>query len=220
MADDSAVAAELLALGSATLGESGAARMAPRIKPAWHRARLAARQGCQRLRRDADRGVAIAGVEDVGAVSRGGHPGGDDRVRGGQPQRAPGDVLADFIAQPCSCEVAAAAQAAGGGVAARPDVIEVVGRSHVVAVRLCGTGHVRVGAQRALSLAGAFTVDQAQRGGANAVEVRRCGHEVGIDARAAVGRGWPVPGAPPDAPAPAASAPVLAARAAPHERRS
>src|SRR5438876_6887510 len=43
MADDSAVAAELLALGSATLGESGAARMAPLIKPAWHRARLAAR---------------------------------------------------------------------------------------------------------------------------------------------------------------------------------
>lgn len=34
-------AAELLALGSATLGESGARRMHPRVKPAWVGARLA-----------------------------------------------------------------------------------------------------------------------------------------------------------------------------------
>ena len=43
MADDDAIATKLLALGSATLGESGAGRMAPRIKPAWRGARLAAR---------------------------------------------------------------------------------------------------------------------------------------------------------------------------------
>jgi len=43
VADDDAIATELLALGSATLGESGAGRMAPRIKPAWRGARLAAR---------------------------------------------------------------------------------------------------------------------------------------------------------------------------------
>jgi 4-hydroxy-4-methyl-2-oxoglutarate aldolase len=36
------VAADLLALGAATLGESGARQMAPRMKPAWAGARLAA----------------------------------------------------------------------------------------------------------------------------------------------------------------------------------
>jgi 4-hydroxy-4-methyl-2-oxoglutarate aldolase len=43
VADDASVAAELLELGSATLGESGGRPMAARIKPAWPGARVAAR---------------------------------------------------------------------------------------------------------------------------------------------------------------------------------
>jgi 4-hydroxy-4-methyl-2-oxoglutarate aldolase len=43
VADDPSIAAELLVLGSATLGESGGRPMAARIKAAWRGARLAAR---------------------------------------------------------------------------------------------------------------------------------------------------------------------------------
>ncbi len=38
---------------------------------------------------DANGSVAEAGVEDVGAVSGRGHPGGDDRTGGGLSERAP-----------------------------------------------------------------------------------------------------------------------------------
>jgi 4-hydroxy-4-methyl-2-oxoglutarate aldolase len=41
MTDAAAVAEEMLALGAATLGESGARRMHPRVKPAWMGARVA-----------------------------------------------------------------------------------------------------------------------------------------------------------------------------------
>jgi 4-hydroxy-4-methyl-2-oxoglutarate aldolase len=41
MTDSDAVASDALALGAATLGESGARRMDPRVKPAWPGARVA-----------------------------------------------------------------------------------------------------------------------------------------------------------------------------------
>jgi len=42
MAHETNTAAQLAALGSATLGESGAHRMAPRMRPVWHGATVAA----------------------------------------------------------------------------------------------------------------------------------------------------------------------------------
>ena len=43
MTDVDAVVSDALALGTATLGESGARRMHPRVKPAWSGARVAGR---------------------------------------------------------------------------------------------------------------------------------------------------------------------------------
>src|SRR5439155_14705502 len=70
-------------------------------------------------------------------------------------------------------------------VALRAHVAEVVGGRHVVAVALRGLLEVPVGGQGALALRGAFAVDQAKRGGANARGVFGRGREVGVRAAAA-----------------------------------
>src|SRR5664279_4611066 len=70
------------------------------------RAGLATRERGQRVRRDADAGVPEGRVEDVRAVSRRVHPAGDERLRRGQPQRRPADVLADGVADARAEDVA------------------------------------------------------------------------------------------------------------------
>ena len=56
---------------------------------------------------DAEADLAIGGQKDVGAVAGGAHPGGHDRLRGGELAGAPGEVLADAPG-------AAAGEVAGG----------------------------------------------------------------------------------------------------------
>lgn len=63
MTADESVAAELLELGSATLGESGARPMAPRIKPAWPGARVAARAFTARCGRADNLAIHVAAAE-------------------------------------------------------------------------------------------------------------------------------------------------------------
>ena len=123
------------------------------------------------MRGDANGGVAEAGVENVGAVSGRGHPGGDDRTRCGLPARAPADVLTDFVADPRAGDVADGAHAAEGGVASRPDVFEVFPEGHALGMPLSGLLESFVGGQGPLALTGAFPVDQAEDGGADAAEV-------------------------------------------------
>ncbi len=137
-----------------------------------------------RVRRDPDAGVAEAGVEDVGAVAGRGHPGFDDRPGSGEPEGAPGDVLADDVTDLGAVDVAAGANSVQRGGPLGRDVREVVLAGHVFAVALGGVGEVDVGGQRALAVAGAFAVDQAEDGGADLFEVAGLGREVGVGARA------------------------------------
>jgi len=128
------------------------------------------------VRGDADAGVPVAGVEDVGAVPRRGHPGVDDRLRRRQPEGAPGDVLADFVADAGVGDVAGGAHPVGRGRAVGGDVGEVVLSDHFFGVALGGALELGVWPQRALAGGGAFAVDQAEDGGADFFEVarRRC----------------------------------------------
>jgi hypothetical protein len=137
-----------------------------------------------RMRTDPDAGVAKARVEDVGAVVGRGHPGADDRLGGGQPECAPGDVLADDVADLRAVDVAAGAHPVERGVPAGRDVREVVLAGHVFAVALRGAGELGVGRQGALAVARAFAVDQAEDRGADLFEVARLRREVGVRARA------------------------------------
>src|SRR5579863_3260712 len=133
-------------------------------------------------RLDADSSFAEGAVEDVGAVSGGGHPGAHDRLRRGQPQRAPGDVLADHI--PCLGvgEVAVRAHPVQRRLAAGRDVGEVVFVGHVAAVLLSGARQPRVCRERALAASFAFLIDQAQHRRADLREVAGAGGEVGVGA--------------------------------------
>jgi hypothetical protein len=136
------------------------------------------------MRGDANGGVAEAGVEDVGAVSGRGHPGGDDRTGCGLPERAPANVLTDFVADLRVGDVAAGAHAAKGGCASWPIMFEIVSKRHALGVSLGGLLESFVGRQRPLALTGPFPVDQADGGGANAAEVFLGGPQVGAGARA------------------------------------
>jgi hypothetical protein len=135
-----------------------------------------------RSRLDPDPGFAVGAVEDVGAVPGRGHPGAHDRLRRGQPHRAPRDVLADHVPVLRGGEVARGAHpvqrrgAVGGGVG------EVVLFGHVATVRLRGVRELRVGHERALAVVFAFLIDQAQHRGAHLFDVAGGGRQVGVGA--------------------------------------
>ena len=126
-----------------------------------------------RARLDPDPGFAVGAVEDVGAVPGRGHPGAHDRLRRGQPQRAPRDVLADHVPVLRVGDVAARAHPLQRRCAVGGDVREVVLVGHVAAVPLRGVRELRVGPQRALAVAFAFLIDQAQHRGAHLFDVAR-----------------------------------------------
>ena len=151
------------------------------------RPRLALGERRRRVRGDADAGVAEAGVEDVGAVLGRGHPGAHDRLRGGEPEGAPGDVLADVVTDLRVVDVAARAHPVDRGASARCDVREVILAGHVFAVALRGAFESRIGRERALAVARAFPIDQAEDRGADLFEVARPRREVHVHARACRG---------------------------------
>ncbi len=138
---------------------------------------------------DANGSVAEAGVEDVGAVSGRGHPGGDDRTGGGLPERAPADVLADLRA----AEVTGGAHAPEWGFTPRSDVFEVVLEGHALGVRLGGPLESSVGRERPLALTGSCPVHQAEDGGADAGKVCPSGLQAGAAAIAGDATGSYVP---------------------------
>jgi hypothetical protein len=138
----------------------------------------------RRVRRDADPGFAVARVEDVRAVSRGCHPGVDDRLRARQPQRAPGDVLADRVADSRVVDVARRAHPVQRRFAVWRDVREVVPAGHVFAVPLRGARELRVGHERALAVRFAFLVDQAEHRRADQTEVVCARGQAGVRAGA------------------------------------
>jgi hypothetical protein len=133
-------------------------------------------------RLDPDPRFAEGAVEDVGAVPGGGHPGVYDRLRRGQPQRAPGDVLADHIPVLRVGEVAGGADPVERRFAVGRGVREVVLVCHVAAVSLRGARELRIGRERALAVAFAFLIDQAQHRGAHLFDVAGRGGEVGARA--------------------------------------
>lgn len=137
-----------------------------------------------RVRRDADAGFAVVRVEDVRAVTGGGHPGVDDRLRARQPQRAPGDVLADFVSDSRAVDVAARAHPVQRRFAVGGDVREVVLAGHVFAVALRGVRELRVGRQRALTVRFAFLIDQAEDRRADQAEIVRPRGQAGVRASA------------------------------------
>ena len=94
---------------------------------------------------------AEARVEDVGAVSGRGHPGGDDRAGRGQPERAPADVLTDFVADLRAVDVAGGAHAAERGVAARSDRVRSSRRRPCLSVWAWAACCRRASATRGLS---------------------------------------------------------------------
>jgi len=133
---------------------------------------------------DANGGVAEAGVEDVGAVPPRGHPGCDDRTRSALPERAPANVLADFVTDPRAGDVASGAYAAERGFPLRPIVFEVVMKGHALAVGLSGPLQSRIGHQGRLTAIGPFPIDQAEDGGANEPDVALVGLQCRVGASA------------------------------------
>ncbi len=138
---------------------------------------------------DPDAGFAVARFEDVGAVSRGGHPGADDRLGGGEPEGAPGDVLAHEVPILGGGDVAAGADPIERGFTARSGVGEVVAGGHVRTVVLGGVGELGVGDQCALTVAFAFLIDQAQHRSAQERDVARLGGQARVGAGARDGDG-------------------------------
>jgi hypothetical protein len=136
------------------------------------------------MRRDADAGFAVVRVEDVRAVPGRGHPGGDDRLRGREPERAPRDVLADFVADLRAVDVAAGAHAIHGRLAVGREVREVVFAGHGFAVALRGAHELRVGRQGALAVRFAFAIDEAEGRFADRPEVAGLRGQVGVRAGA------------------------------------
>src|SRR5258708_32072509 len=94
------------------------------------------------VRGDADAGVPEASVEDVRAVTRGGHPGSDDRAWCAEPEAAPADVLADFEAEPRAGDVAVPAAPHHRRRPERSDVSEVVAEGDALGRRLGGDDEV------------------------------------------------------------------------------
>ena len=79
-------------------------------------------------------------------------------------QRAPGDVLADFVADARAVDVAAGAHPAERRVAARADVFEVVVGRHALGVALGGVLELcRWACSGRSPCASAFAIDQAER---------------------------------------------------------
>ena len=66
---DPGVVAELLALGAATVGESGGRPMAPRIKPAWRGARVAAPALCVRCANGDNLAIHVAVADAPAGVA-------------------------------------------------------------------------------------------------------------------------------------------------------
>jgi hypothetical protein len=132
----------------------------------------------RRARFDPDACFPVRRVEDVRAVLGGGHPRVDDRLRRGQPQGAPRDVLAHRVPPFRAGQVAARADPVERCGAVGGDVGEVVFVGHFPAVPLCGARQLLVGRQRRLAVARAFLVDQA---------LDRCAHL--FDVRGRWGRG-------------------------------
>jgi hypothetical protein len=124
-------------------------------------------------------GVVKAGVEDVRAVTRRGHPRGDHRPGRGQPQRAPADVLADFVADPGAEYVSGGAHPPEQRVPASVRVVEVVAKGHVPRVALGRPLQARVEPQRPLATDHPLPVDKAQGGGAHTAKVMRRGTKFG-----------------------------------------
>jgi hypothetical protein len=154
-----------------------------------HPAALAFGERAGHSRGDADAGVAVGAVEDVGAVAGGGHPRFHDRTRSGVPQCAPGDVLAELVPVVAAWDEPAGADAHEQRLAAGAGVFEVVAGHHVVGVGCSRPHEQRIHDQRRIAVAGAFAVDQAQRRGAHAFEVFRSGFEIGSRAHVRGGGG-------------------------------
>jgi hypothetical protein len=131
------------------------------------------------MRGDAYGGVVKAGVEDVRAVAGRGHPRVDHRPGRGQPQRAPADVLADFVADPRAEYVSGGAHPPEQRVPAAVRVVEVVVKGHVPRVALGRVLQARVEPQRPLAMDHPLPVDKAQGGGAHTTKVMRCGTKFG-----------------------------------------
>jgi hypothetical protein len=131
------------------------------------------------MRGDAYSGVVKAGVEDVRAVTGRGHPRGDHRSGRGQPQRAPADVLADFVADPRTEYVSGGAHPPKQRVPLSVRVVEVVAKGHVPRVALGRPLQARVEPQRPLATDHPLPVDKAQGGGPHTTKVMRCGTKFG-----------------------------------------
>ena len=99
---------------------------------------------------------------------------------GRQLQGAPGDVLAERVADLRVGYVAGVLHASNRRQAARRDVGEVVLADHFVAVTLCGCFELTADPQCKLSIASALLVDQAQGRGDDFPEVIRRGHEFSV----------------------------------------
>jgi len=148
---------------------------------------LIVRQGAGGVGGDADGAIAEVGIEDVCAVTGGGHPGGDDGAGRGLREGAPADVLTDFVADLRVVDVAGGAHAHDGGFALRADVCEVVLGGHALAVGLGGLLESRIGRQRVLAVGRAFMVDEAEDRGANQLDVVLLGREVRVRAGSVTG---------------------------------
>ena len=131
------------------------------------------------MRGDAHGGVVKARVEDVRTVTGRGHPCGDHRPGRGQPQRAPADVLADFIADPRAEYVSGRAHPPEQRVPPSARVVEVVAKGHVPCVALGGPLQTCVERQRPLASDHSLPVDQAQSGGPHTDKVMRRGTKFG-----------------------------------------
>jgi hypothetical protein len=131
------------------------------------------------MRGDAYGRVVETGVEDVRPVTGRGHPCADHRPGRGQPQRAPTDVLPDFVADPRVEDVSRRAHAPEQRVPASAGVIEVVAKCHVPRVALGGPLQASVERQRPLACNHPLPVDQAQGGGAHTAKVMRRGAKFG-----------------------------------------
>src|SRR5271154_2721176 len=143
---------------------------------------LAMAERIRQLAADAYRRVAEAPIEDVRAMPRRCHPRGDDRARGRQRSRAPGDVLADGVADVRAVDVAGGAYPAERRAAQGTDVVEVAAQGHALGVALGGPLQPPVLIERPLAMGGSFAVDQAEGRRADQLEVPPVWHEGGVGA--------------------------------------
>src|SRR4029077_19565274 len=123
--------------------------------------------------------------ENVRQVPGRGDPRVHDRLRRGQAERAPGEVLADHIAHFAAWHVAGRTDAADRREAVGGDVVEVVERDHFLPVAFGGHFEIGVGDQRRLAVLGALGADEAQHGFADQLQVAGFGYQL----RVLAGRG-------------------------------